>query len=49
VALLAPYGDQIRYRGAVLSLMVLMAVGFVLLWRVPGRRLAAAAKTQSPK
>ncbi len=49
VALLAPYGDQIRYRGAVLSLMVLMAVGFVLLWRVPGRRLAAAPKTQSPK
>ena len=49
VALLAPYGDQVRYRGAVLSLMLIMAVGFVLLWRVPARRLTArGGEGQSP-
>jgi MFS-type transporter involved in bile tolerance (Atg22 family) len=38
VAILAPYGDQFRYRGAVFSLTLLMLTGFLLLWKVPHSR-----------
>ena len=40
VLLLEPYGDVIRYKGAVFSLVLIMFVGLILLWRVPGRTLS---------
>ncbi len=38
VAALAPYGDAVRYRAAVLALALLMAIGFSLLWKVPTKQ-----------
>jgi len=35
---LHPYGDQIKYRAAVFALSLMMFIGFVLLFKVPGKR-----------
>jgi len=37
VLLLKPYGDVIRYKGAVFSLALMMLLGLFLLWKVPAR------------
>ena len=37
VLLLKPYGDVIRYKGAVFSLALMMLLGLVLLWKVPAK------------
>ncbi len=45
VLLLKPYGDVVRYKGAVLSLALMMAVGLVLLVKVP----AGSLDTKTPQ
>jgi len=37
VLLLKPYGDVIRYKGAVFSLALMMLLGLLLLWKVPAK------------
>lgn len=37
VLLLKPYGDVIRYKGAVFSLALMMLLGLLLLWKVPSK------------
>ncbi len=39
VFLLKPYGDVVRYKGAVFSLALMMALGLALLWKVPAGTL----------
>jgi MFS-type transporter involved in bile tolerance (Atg22 family) len=47
VFLFKPYGDVVRYKAAVLSLALMMALGLILLWKVPAGTLDARGNPET--